>query len=433
MLPLCRISGSILALAGITQAALLVVPTEFATIQSALDAAVSGDIIEVGPGLYTENLDLHDIDVHLLGTSGAEATIVDGGGNGSVLDIHGTLVTNACIIEGFTFRNGTGDAHTVSGIPRGGVGGGILCRDGSDPLIRNNILLDNVALAPQGLGGGIFAWSCNPVIENNRIEGNSSHYGGGIFMLYSNGTVRNNLILDNTTQPNGKGGGIRVLYNDPLIEGNTLAGNYAHWIGSAIAVSEWGANPVIRRNLIVGNLHSNPLDYAYTSAVPTGCNLLWNNQTGNIWPSSQYMENLGGNLVADPLFCGDSWELNSSSPALPGNHPEGDDCGLIGAFGQGCGQTAGVVEQPLEFALGAPWPNPFNPTTRLDVTTENTGFFTLDVYNLSGQRVMRLHDGMLARGEHGFVLDAAGLGSGIYVAVLQGEGARIQRKLTLLK
>lgn len=433
MLPSCRISGTLLALTGAAQAALLVVPTEFATIQSALDVAATGDVIEVGPGLYTENLELDNINVHLLGTSGAAATIVDGNSSGSVLDIHGSLVTSACIIEGFTFRNGTGDPHTVSGIPRGGVGGGILCRDGSDPLIRNNTLLDNVAQAPQGLGGGVFAWNCSPTIENNRIEGNTSHYGGGVFLLYSNGTVRDNLILGNSTQSGGKGGGIRVLYGDPLIEGNTIAGNHAHWIGSAIAVSEWGANPVIRRNLIVGNLDSNPLDFAYTNDVPTGCNILWDNQTGNIWPTTEYMTDLGGNLVADPRLCGGSWELDSDSPALPGNHPDGGDCGLIGAFGQGCGQTADADEQPMGFTLGAPWPNPFNPVTHVCVTTENTGIFTLDVFDLSGRKVMQLHNGMLGRGEHEFVLDAAGLGSGLYFAVLQGEGARIQRKLTLLK
>ena len=54
---------------------------------------------------------------------------------------------------------------------------------------------------------------------------------------------------------------------------------------------------------------------------------------------------LGGNFSEDPLFCdaeeGD-YTLDGCSPCLPGNHPHGVDCGLIGALGQGCGAT--VVE-----------------------------------------------------------------------------------------
>ena len=52
---------------------------------------------------------------------------------------------------------------------------------------------------------------------------------------------------------------------------------------------------------------------------------------------------LRGNFSADPLFCdaaaGD-FTLSSQSPCLPGNHPDGADCGLIGAFGQGCGTVS---------------------------------------------------------------------------------------------
>ena len=48
---------------------------------------------------------------------------------------------------------------------------------------------------------------------------------------------------------------------------------------------------------------------------------------------------VSGNFSADPLFCdpdnGD-FTLSSQSPCLPGNHPDGADCGLIGALGQGC-------------------------------------------------------------------------------------------------
>lgn len=433
MKTLKRISGSILALACMAQAADLLVPEDYPTIQSAINAAAAGDFVKVGPGLYTENLELHNLDIQLVSIAGPEATIIDGGNTGSVLDIHGPSVTNACLVEGFTFRNGRGDPHIVSGVLRGGVGGGILCRDGSDPVIRNNRVINNLAAAPQGIGGGILAWSCTPVIENNVIESNASHYGGGVYLLSSDAVLRNNLIRGNTTQSGGKGGGVRVLYGDPLVEGNTIVENYAHWIGSAIAVSEWGSNPVIRRNLIVGNLHSAPLDYAFTSDVPTGCNLLWENEGGNSWPTSEYLLNLGGNIIANPLLCPDSWYLDQGSPALPGNHPSGSDCDLIGAFGQGCGQVAGSEDRVLDFMLRAPWPNPFNPVTHISISMATTSDCSLEIYTVSGGKIATLHDGLLARGEHTFEFDGSGLSSGLYFAVFRSEGTQLQQKLTLLK
>jgi hypothetical protein len=57
-----------------------------------------------------------------------------------------------------------------------------------------------------------------------------------------------------------------------------------------------------------------------------------------------------GNIAEDPLFCGPGGEtipmlhfdsspysLHADSPCLPGNHPDGADCDLIGARGVGCG------------------------------------------------------------------------------------------------
>jgi predicted outer membrane repeat protein len=61
---------------------------------------------------------------------------------------------------------------------------------------------------------------------------------------------------------------------------------------------------------------------------------------------------VNGNFSADPLFCdpGDEtipmlysgaspYTLHADSPCLPGNHPDGYDCGLIGAYGIGCGPS----------------------------------------------------------------------------------------------
>lgn len=56
----------------------------------------------------------------------------------------------------------------------------------------------------------------------------------------------------------------------------------------------------------------------------------------------------GGNFIADPGFCylggEDPYLLRSDSPCLPGNHPNGIDCGLIGRYGLGCEAPTPIEE-----------------------------------------------------------------------------------------
>jgi hypothetical protein len=49
---------------------------------------------------------------------------------------------------------------------------------------------------------------------------------------------------------------------------------------------------------------------------------------------------INGNISVDPEFCGvddsGNYFLQADSPCLPGNHPDGMSCGLIGAFPRNC-------------------------------------------------------------------------------------------------
>lgn len=80
------------------------VPGSFQTIQAAIDAAADGDRIEVAPGSYRQAIDFHGKRLQLLGIQGAEHTILDATGLGTVVTIangepQGTL------IRGFTIRS----------------------------------------------------------------------------------------------------------------------------------------------------------------------------------------------------------------------------------------------------------------------------------------------------------------------------------------
>ncbi len=72
-----------------------------------------------------------------------------------------------------------------------------------------------------------------------------------------------------------------------------------------------------------------------------GCTDIYGNEGGDWVGRIAGKLGQGGNFSACPAFCNFEVEpydlsLCSASPCLPGNHPQGYNCGLIGALGQGC-------------------------------------------------------------------------------------------------
>lgn len=65
-----------------TQAATLLVPSQYATIQSAVDAAaVAGDVILFSPGTYLENHVVASKSLEPRSSGGPDQTTIDGGGH----------------------------------------------------------------------------------------------------------------------------------------------------------------------------------------------------------------------------------------------------------------------------------------------------------------------------------------------------------------
>jgi parallel beta-helix repeat protein len=232
------------------------VPTDFPTIQSAIDAAQAGDIIKVAQGTYPENLFffLHN-GVTLYGgyspdfsvrDSTKYVTTIDGGKNYSTVEF---FWAESNTIDGFTIQNGS----IV------GNGGGVHCY-WSDPIISNNVIKSNEAIGSDnlgtGLGGGIYAEESAPQIVNNTISLNKTsggQIGGGggiaLFNAYPETVIKGNTISDNTADKNG--GGINILYSNPHIIENKITENEATDLGGGIAA--YDASAVIEKNDLVGN------------------------------------------------------------------------------------------------------------------------------------------------------------------------------------
>jgi hypothetical protein len=80
--------------------------------------------------------------------------------------------------------------------------------------------------------------------------------------------------------------------------------------------------------------------------------------------------------------------------------------------------TAGSAEAPLRFHLAQNYPNPFNPATSIEFTLPSASVVRLRVYNILGQEVATLVNGIIAAGTHTARFDASTLPGGIYVCRL---------------
>ncbi len=73
-----------------------------------------------------------------------------------------------------------------------------------------------------------------------------------------------------------------------------------------------------------------------------------------------------------------------------------------------------IIGEPTAVRLEQNRPNPFNPSTQIKYDLPERGRVVLSVYNVLGQEVERLVDGMKEAGTHSIEFDATGLSSGVY-------------------
>ncbi|GAB5408273.1 MAG: hypothetical protein BalsKO_06380 [Balneolaceae bacterium] len=88
---------------------------------------------------------------------------------------------------------------------------------------------------------------------------------------------------------------------------------------------------------------------------------------------------------------------------------------------------------PSIFRLDQNYPNPFNPTTSISYSISKAGNVTLEVFDLLGQRVVTLVDGIQTIGEYDLSFDASNLTSGIYIYRITSSGQTLTRRMTLIK
>ncbi|MFH1311919.1 MAG: right-handed parallel beta-helix repeat-containing protein [Candidatus Eisenbacteria bacterium] len=345
------------------------VPSQCPTIQAGIDTASAGDTVLVACGIYTwanqgtgtsSGLVRMKSGICLRSETGQpECVVIDAQGGPRVLSCNSA--SSATSIEGFTITGARGTA--------GIHGAGIRC-DYSDLTIRDCIIEDNIA---GGSGGGILlgnfsdATLLDCVINNNEAGKN----GGGLQCIVSDPIITGCTFSNNrgftSANISGSGGGANFEDSDSEISDCVFYGNTIIGSGGGLSCGGYSAGLVLVNSTVYGNsstklvggvacsVPSRPVRvenviiassgagvglYVYPNPdVSIACCNVWGNAGGDWVGNVADFLGVNGNFSDCPAFCDTAladFNLCNESPCLPGNHPYGYDCGLIGAFGQGC-------------------------------------------------------------------------------------------------
>lgn len=107
-------------------------------------------------------------------------------------------------------------------------------------------------------------------------------------------------------------------------------------------------------------------------------------------------------------------------------------------IGHTTGIDDGQLAVPTDFALQQNYPNPFNPTTEIEYSIAAAGNYSINIYNILGQRLKTLVNANLPAGSYKVRWDGTDenhqhVGSGIYFYSLKGKNLNLTKKMILLK
>jgi len=319
-------------------ARILRVPSDYPTIQVAVNTSLNGDTVVVAPGTYFENVIFRGKKILLTSryyetgdVNFISSTIINGSRPKFADTASCVLFINhedsTSVLRGFTLTGGEGTAWTDehgAGVYR--EGGGVLSALAS-PTIEHNLITNNEGVNATGLssggGGGLRCGDGAPRILNNVVVSNRGMYGGGIVLNYCSGAiVKNNIVCLNrvdqfqANKTTYDGGGIwsnGKLSTSPapnVIENNTIFRNFTNGAAGAF-LAENSASATVRNNIMWDNrgvLQTGPITVSGTTVT-----FSYNDIMGTVSGT--------GNVDVDPGFADSSFILSAGSPCIDGGDP----------------------------------------------------------------------------------------------------------------
>ncbi len=248
------------------------VPSEYPTIQGAVNSAVYGDVIEIAAGTFDDVTHMADppddstLCVAVIKTSGLTfrgagmgMTFVDGDSTGRgfyLQDVEDIVIEDITFTRAFAETYGAG-IMCVGSSPRisrvevtGNYDGGITLSSGSSPVIEYCVMSGNEAKA----GGGIDIHAgCEPHIVECDILDNRAPFAAGMQILGSPKLVHCRIDGNETVgAANTEGGGILIKDGAaPVFTYCSITNNVCYGDGAGVSVD--GAMPEFYSCQIIGN------------------------------------------------------------------------------------------------------------------------------------------------------------------------------------
>ncbi len=136
-----------------------------------------------------------------------------------------------------------------------------------------------------------------------------------------------------------------------------------------------------------------------------------------------------GRIGYPTIFVSDSFEFTKAGPSADGWTWE-----QWAELFQVAGVGEDVSALPDEFEVGLAYPNPFNPTTSIEVALPEAGQVKMMMYNMLGQQVAQVVDASYSAGWHTFTVDGSRLASGVYFLRVDIPGQLTEmQKVVLMK
>lgn len=309
---------------------------DFATIQAALDAAIDGDVIELGNGTFTGdgNRDLVIGDRHLTLRSQSRdygLCIIDP--QGADGETHRALFFVATpadfVVSGIQVRGGT--ALSIDD----NYGGGIRLENGASPAFSYCLFQDNRAKR----GGAAFLFEdCAPTFQYCVFRENEATDYAGAVMCAQPGADAEFISCTFLRNQAGTSGGAISIWNPCAVQltSCTLYRNRAP-DGAGIAL-RWGPTVTLANTLIACSIEGEAV-YSEGGTAEAACTDVYANAGGDWVGPLETLVGSYGNISLNPLLCPNDSELKNTcdtSPCATGSLTNPTGCGQIGAWGIGC-------------------------------------------------------------------------------------------------
>ncbi|NUO19131.1 T9SS type A sorting domain-containing protein [bacterium] len=294
------------------------------------------------------------------------------------------------------------------------------------------LFLDGQMIASSATNG-LMSWATD--VGTNRIgggivSGNSYYFEGAVDEMRFSSVARYVADFSVPTEPFANDQFTEALYHFDEGTGNTLtdaSGNNHH--GTLIDDPQWICSDA-----------QLPIHLLSFTATPSDNRVTLNWSTGSESNVSHFEIDRDGASLArveatnqasghaytwldDDVTNGRSYNYKLTSVDLDGSRVVH---GTVEA-------TPHEAALPMELTLLQNYPNPFNASTTIEYSLPEATNVSLKLFNLAGQEVAVLANGVHAAGRHVVSLNASDLASGIYFYRLESPMRSVQQKMVLLK